>query len=842
MDRASKPWRIGYFNTVLSQSWSFGTWAGALKAARSRGVDLFSFHGQAFRTPIGTLSQENAIYDLARESGLDGLIAWKGHLTEYLTDPEAIAALKSYGVPVLIVEGRLEGFPSVTYGNRRGMELVVDHLAGAHGFTKIAYLGLVENHSGFRERHQGYLEGLRARGLPFSEEFVRPYIYWDWHDEKRRPDEALDEWLLKIIGLGAQAVIGSCDPIALWIMDRLDALGYSVPGDMAVAGFDAFASSAVHTPPLTALDPAWEDLGAAAIGAMVGILEGEAVPPETIIEPRLVVARSCGCEEEEVRMAGRPPGPPPAGDEGIIAALGAAGARAGRGIDYPGLLAAFRETCGGGGSGALLSAVERGLKATSRSNADPAAWQGILSILQGAAVRPGSGGPALHQACNQARAMIGNAERRAGGQRRQLAEERSDRERELGMRLITTFELNGILDALAEGLPRLGIGNCYLALYEDPRTYRFPDPAPEWARLWLALENGERRPLPEEGLRFRSRELLPAGFGAHREARVLAVNPLYFQREQIGFAAFDAGPMDMRLFETLCVQLSSALKGVLLVRKVEEQIADISRANGLLEQSYRELKENQQRLLASEKMASLGRLTAGIAHEMNTPLAAVRAALEEIEHLGREYRDSIGRDGVTEEDHSGIAADILKNAEAAARAAEKSSRFIRGIKSQSPARMGDRAQRFDATAAAEDSLSVLEHLFKRGACGLEHSLEPDARLMGDPRAFGQIVTNLATNAIDACQGGKGGTVRISLSRSADGGTELKVADSGHGISPEHMDKIFDPFFTTKPFGEGTGLGLSIVRDLVDQFGGTIEVSSVPGDTVFCVTFPQTAEP
>ena len=136
---------------------------------------------------------------------------------------------------------------------------------------------------------------------------------------------------------------------------------------------------------------------------------------------------------------------------------------------------------------------------------------------------------------------------------------------------------------------------------------------------------------------------------------------MFFGETAIGFIVFNLAPRRGALYDALRTQISASLRGAQLAHEVVSQ---------------------QRQLLLSEKMAGIGRLTAGIAHEMNTPLSAVRAALEEAKTLAEEYRDSIGDPDVTLDDHRAIAQDILKSLDISRRSAEKASSFVRSIKSR----------------------------------------------------------------------------------------------------------------------------------------------------------------
>jgi len=270
--------------------------------------------------------------------------------------------------------------------------------------------------------------------------------------------------------------------------------------------------------------------------------------------------------------------------------------------------------------------------------------------------------------------------------------------------------------------------------------------------------------------------------------------------------------------------------------RLEERVVERTRE---LAEANEALRLNQDRLLAAEKMASLGRLTAGIAHEMGTPLAAVRSSLAVLDGLVREQERAIGDPEVTAADHAEIAAELKESLRMAATAAERAAAFVRGIKLQTRgAGTGERV-RFDALDALRDAVLLLDHALRKGSCRASVDAEAGAYpLLGSPGRLAQVVTNLVTNAIDASAGRGGGPITLSLRRDGEG-LELSVADEGAGIAAADRPRIFDPMFTTKPFGEGTGLGLTIVHDIVTgDFGGTIEVASEQGrGTTFRVLLP-----
>jgi signal transduction histidine kinase len=279
----------------------------------------------------------------------------------------------------------------------------------------------------------------------------------------------------------------------------------------------------------------------------------------------------------------------------------------------------------------------------------------------------------------------------------------------------------------------------------------------------------------------------------------------------------------------------------LLEKRVAERTGELNSSNQELAQAYGALQKGQQQLIAAEKMASLGRLTAGITHEINTPLAAVRAALSEAGKLVTEYESSLGDPVVTAEDHRGIAHDLKRAVALAEKAARKAADFVRSVKAQTRDLAPQVRERFNAVPVVRDALLLLGYSLRQTNC--EARLDcPDetVELEGSPGRLAQIVTNVVTNAVDASRANGGGLIVLALG-SHEGRVELTVTDRGCGMAPEVLSKIFDPLFSTKPFGEGTGLGLTLVRDIVaTDFGGTIDVQSAPGEgSTFRFLFPVT---
>jgi C4-dicarboxylate-specific signal transduction histidine kinase len=245
-------------------------------------------------------------------------------------------------------------------------------------------------------------------------------------------------------------------------------------------------------------------------------------------------------------------------------------------------------------------------------------------------------------------------------------------------------------------------------------------------------------------------------------------------------------------------------------------------------------------MLAIEKMASMGRLTAGIAHEMNTPIATIRAAVLELDRLIEEYRSSIDDPDVGAEDHRAIVGEMGEVSSLIKKAAERTAAFVQSVKSRTKDLSRAEFIDFDAVHAIDDAILILEHFIRKEKCPVEFKHERDSvMLKGVEGRFSQVITNLLVNAIDASKPKGGGPISIELSEDGNE-TAISVKDRGVGIPADVMPMIFDPMFTTKSLAEGTGLGLTIALDIVTgDFGGEIEAESVAGEgAVFTVRMPK----
>ncbi len=266
----------------------------------------------------------------------------------------------------------------------------------------------------------------------------------------------------------------------------------------------------------------------------------------------------------------------------------------------------------------------------------------------------------------------------------------------------------------------------------------------------------------------------------------------------------------------------------LLVRRIAGWREQVERGRLLLQETaerrLQEIRQRELQLSQGDRMATVGTLAAGVAHEINNPLAFVRANLNQLAELAKEP--------VSEETRA-LADEILdETREGLARIATTA----RGLSEMAQRGEGSSGSvRLDQVVAA--ALPLVRHE-ARGQVVLRTEIMRTRTVRGDAGLLGQVVLNLVFNAIHAIPKDRpgGGTVTVTLLDLGDE-VELAVCDDGPGIPEDLRDRIFDPFFTTKEDGRGTGLGLAVCRDVVSRHGGRIVVDTGSSGTRMRVLLP-----
>lgn len=382
--------------------------------------------------------------------------------------------------------------------------------------------------------------------------------------------------------------------------------------------------------------------------------------------------------------------------------------------------------------------------------------------------------------------------------RRAIKEEEAELARALDRLLVAVSDLpvergaeataSALLDALAEACPRESFG--IVLAHDGPpglalvRSGAYPE-----ATAVQPASSGEL--FPREG----AERVIVAGPDAR--LHVATQSP-----DDLG---------DGSLLTHLAIRAAFALeRGVAFARKLERARQDAD-----------DLRALHGHVVASERLASVGQIAAGVVHELNNPLTSIVA-----------YTDVLLRKTHAPED-----------AERLRRIGESAGRILRFSRDLvTYARPSEAApERVRLESVVERALAFCEHEIGAAGASVERHYEPaTASFYGLPEPLTQVFVNLLTNACHAVDG-RGGVIRVRVTEEPRA-VVATVEDDGHGIPPEHLGQIFAPFFTTKTDGRGTGLGLSIVKNIVEKHDATVEVTSGSTGTRFVLRFRKADAP
>ncbi|MBN1977275.1 MAG: substrate-binding domain-containing protein [Anaerolineae bacterium] len=851
---------IGYLALGIEDDVGSAIWLGVANAARRRDANLVCFVGERLRDPNGFIAQANVLYDLVDPSCIDGLVIWTSTIGLYVDHQEILDFIASYHpLPRVSLGTVVEDIPSIQVESYQGIRGVMTHLIEVHGCRRLAFIRGPEHHPYARERYRAYTDALAEYDLPIDSDLIAPPS--DWYTGQEMTRLLLDERGLQP-GIDFDALVTASDLFALRALEVFQARGIQVPKDVAVTGFNDMLEGRAVTPPLTSVAAPFYRQGEQALDMMLAMLEGAQVPDHIVLPARLVVRQSCGCADSAVvqakvrRIEGRGDHYPTETIPEIISAARretlisemAQAAQTGAVKLNPNwaaqLVDAFANEIEHKVAGGFLAALERILAQAATVDGEAFVWQNAISALRRHVISYPTESETSYRIENllqQARVLISEAT-----QRNQLYQEVQARHynqvlRTIGQALIATFDMAKLRDILTKQLPALGIPSCYLSLYENPQA------PTEKARLILAYDHNGQIELDDK--RFPSEQLAPPGLLAREKRYTMVVTSLYFEENQLGFALFEMGPSDGATYGTLRGQISSALRGALLLqerqraeqalaqayarveeeveertRELQQEIVERTRAEEelqhyrerleeLVEERTLELEKAQAELVRQERLSALGQLTATVAHEIRNPLGTVRTSVFSIS-------DAIARNE-------------MGRIERALKLAERNIVRCDAIITELLDFTRDRVLQKSPTQIEAWLDRLLDEALDQRAIpesiALVKELNASVEVPVDSEHLRRAVINVVENAVDAMRekGPFEGKNRLTVSTQVtDSRLEIGISDTGCGIPEEVMNRVFEPLFSTKSFG--VGLGLSIVKSIMEQHGGGIEISSQAG--------------
>ena len=441
---------------------------------------------------------------------------------------------------------------------------------------------------------------------------------------------------------------------------------------------------------------------------------------------------------------------------------------------------------------------------------------------------------------------------------------------EIGQLSTTCSDITDFIGAVHCALGRIMYAaNFYVALCDrEDGTIRFPYfvdeadaevPAPGQRILLAAPEqsptswvvvNRRRLMITRDDFHAREREGIKWGQGSAAE-HWMGV-PLLDQHQQaLGAMVIQSytkgimyGAEDQALFTQIANHVSAALQGMQsmdrLERAVQERTAALALQNSALNEALHKLQEAQSELVRQEKLASLGRLVAGVAHEINTPLGICVTATSHLVQELKLTREELAAGEMTEDSLASFLDITDQSLRIMTTNTQRAANLVRSFKQVAVDQSSGDIRHFNLYAYLNEVLLSLQPRLKGRPVKVEVDCPPDLVLDSFPGALSQIVTNMVMNSlVHGFEREQAGVISI---RAVQEGEEVlfEYADDGEGMDQDTLDKLFDPFFTTKRGLGGSGLGAHILFNLVTgALGGTVKAESKPGQGLrYYLRFPR----
>ncbi len=792
--------RVGYIASGLNSNYNDLVWEGIASACAERGASFVKFSGGEYRSPLKSQAMRNFVFGLATPGAVDGILVNTATTLHSVGEDEALAFMERLSrLPIVSIGIKVGEAPAAMTDPSIGVGEMVRHLVMAHGYSRIAFVAGPEGNAESEARHRAFKEALRALGLD-----ALPELFERGNYSAASGAAALSRLLAR--GAAMDAVVAANDDMAMGLIREAESHGIYVPSDLPVCGFDDVDVAGTRETSLSTVRQPIREQAAAACRALIRQLDGGPIAEDIVLPTAFVRRRTCGCLPEHVERADAALlSPPPGPDRGSASSRGALvdalAGRAWRGVDLPRatiekVLAALEDALEGGDARLPLLGVERALlEPLEDRGGDFSCWDECVTEMMALTAPPAASSEELraryHAFWHQARMLIHEFSYVA--RQRERFKERAAAARlvEATWRLIQCFELERLMDCIAEELPALGIESCYLCVYGARGGES------GIARLVLAFDADGRRELPEDGQEVPEGYLLPPMAEGFEEPGSYFVEALFFEDERLGYAVFKAESVTQPI-EELRRHISSALKGALLSGEVRK-LAEGERAR---------------------------------AAQLETALEGLRVSLEEKEALIRElYHRTKNNMG-------------LINALLGLQASISGDEGLREALAETQGRIRTMSLAHDKLLEARDLSRVNLRRYIEDLGGIiakdvhggiavprfEVDAEDLSVSMDVAVPCGLILNELINNSIKhAFSERPPGTIRACLRRRSDGKLVLRVSDDGVGLPVG-----FDP--------ERDGrMGMRIIMSLArSQLEGEVRVCG-DGGVSFELVFPEGGE-
>ncbi|MCL2099480.1 MAG: ATP-binding protein [Oscillospiraceae bacterium] len=796
---------FGVIFSTMDNTNQYDIWNGIVEYAHKNDIHLTAYFGTYQISVDSFASHFETCFDTVRKSSsLDGIIVFSGFIAHILGNEkfeEYIAKIPEH-LPVVSVSYVIPGIPSVIVDNIAGMYGAVDHLIRVHNKKRIAFVKGPNGHPEAEDRLEGYKRALAANGIAYDEKYVFPG-HFDQDSGKNAVKRLLEE-----PGFSAEAIAASNDVSAIGVLNELKNYNLLAPADFAVTGFDDDKFSSAFIPSISTARQDFHKFGLIGAGLLFDQINGNPVEKITYIPPVFIERQSCGCVEKEFLNTG-----PKYKDEQIktdsleayvlhkfialfsrevpeiqIEKWAAA-------LTYAIKEKSFSEE-------RFLRLLNENLISYNQYSKDILIWNEALNILS-AGIEFYSGEVTneytIRSTLAYASAFVQNIRFKQREFRDIVLSDRQWMVRRIASNLVLIFDIDSLAEELYKSLPDISIGTVVIGLYQTPvksgvlnadRTITTLIGFDEDKKFNIKTDSG--RPI------LFSDYSTVEDFDFEKKRRDLFFIPLFFKDEEFGvmLMPFDSD-ISVYTYETLRINISTAIKGAELIKEIEYQ--------------------NKKVIEASRAKSNF---LSSMSHEMRTPMNAI---------IGM---TTIGKKAKT-----------IEEKEYALNKIEAASSHLLGVINDILDMSKIEADKLNLAPVEFDFMNMIQNVvsivnFRMEEKEHKFTMDIDENIpdftIGDDQRIAQVITNLMSNAVKFTP--RGGRIYLGASLLEKTGNicelRIEVSDSGIGIAPDKQKKLFQAFEqaesgTSREYG-GTGLGLVISKRIIELMEGTIWIESELG--------------
>ena len=789
--------RVAFVTPGITTSFERSLWYSLLDASSAQGVKLTA----VLAGPLGSFREPGQrVHGLVHAQNFDGVILNTGALDGVMGAAALAKLVVQLGsLPVVSLGVPLDGLSCVAVDQKAAFVSLTRHLYDDHGFRRFAFVAGRPGQSEAEARRAGFWEVLKERGV--EPEAVREFPGQFLRQDGTEAVRALAKGLAH-----PTALVCSSDDQALGALDECAALGIDVPGKVAVVGFDDFALAALHQPSLTTAQQPLVSEAGRALEILVQLLHGGPMVREILV-PSVKYRESCG------RHPRTEPKPLVHRADFVMNLLAAqenatSGFRAFLAEWISDYLTAFEYLLDTGNSSVLESQWLR-------YEAQPKAEQEqgpSLETLQVGLEALYSHHPRFFEASQENLLLAGVATRRQVARAAGLARSFYTQLHMVESGIGRVNDRTGLAEIPFSVFERLGIQG--LALVRDAQ----PSVVIYFRHSWLPGSGGF------EGAEVEFPILLPGtptfDPPSHRVVAALATEHVY-----LGYAVFWVGNQGSVVCDSLASWFASALLRIELFEQVKNQ-------SELVRATLEETRRMQEQLVETEKVASLGRMVAGVAHEVNTPLGTGITGTSFLLERIKEVANLLAHGALSKSQLEQFFAQGQEALEGNLRNLLRAGDLIQAFKGLGIDHGKGEWKPVEIRGLFTDLESLYAEEFAKRQVRLKFELPAEKKFVySQPASLIQVVGELLENTLEhAFRPGPKNPPQVVLQVEVqDSLLQIAVTDNGRGLSSEERRHLFDPLFTTARAQGHAGLGLHLAfRMVTSTLGGQMTVASEPG--------------